>query len=112
VVTRNEGVHFSWTLYHKSSFIWLILTPIILIEANNRANIIRQAIAENFTTFNEEEILVTSSFGVSNVLLEAGEDRYSIPQLIREADQALYAAKHKGRNRVEIYVANEHLVEF
>ena len=82
-----------------------------LIEANNRANIIRQAIAVNFTIFNGEEILVTASFGVSNVLLGAGEDRYSIPQLIREADQALYAAKYKGRNRVENYMENEHLVE-
>lgn len=82
-----------------------------LMEATNRANIIRQAIAENSTIVNGEEIVVTSSFGISNVMLGVWDDSYSIPQLIREADQALYAAKHKGRNRVEIYEVNEHLVE-
>ena len=42
------------------------------------------------------EIGITASFGVS--VLGAGE---SLDQLIRQADEALYAAKHKGRNRVE-----------
>ena len=78
-----------------------------LMEATSRANRIRQAIEESFTTFNEREILVTSSFGVSYVQMAAGEDRYSVQQLIRQADQALYAAKHKGRNCVEVYEAND-----
>lgn len=78
-----------------------------LMEATYRANRIRQAIEESFTTFNEREILVTSSFGVSYVQMAAGEDRYSVQQLIRQADQALYAAKHKGRNCVEVYEAND-----
>ncbi|WP_419960571.1 histidine kinase N-terminal 7TM domain-containing protein [Psychrobacillus sp. BM2] len=82
-----------------------------LAEATYRANKIRQAVEESFTTFNDEEILVTSSFGVSNVNMEAGEDKYSVQQLIRQADQALYAAKHKGRNCVEIYEANEIFVQ-
>ena len=42
------------------------------------------------------EIGITASFGVT--ALGAGE---SLDQLIRQADEALYAAKHKGRNRVE-----------
>ena len=82
-----------------------------LMEATNRANIIRQAVAESLTTFNKVEIQVTSSFGVSHALLEVGEESYSIQQLIREADQALYAAKHKGRNCVEFYSADELLLQ-
>jgi len=42
------------------------------------------------------ELGITASFGVS--ALGAGE---SLDQLIRQADEALYVAKHKGRNRVE-----------
>lgn len=76
-------------------------------EATYRANRVRQAVEESFTILDGEEITVTSSFGVSNVHMEAGEDRYSFQQLIRQADQALYAAKHKGRNCVEVYEANE-----
>lgn len=78
-----------------------------LMEATSRANRIRQVIEESFTIFNEREILVTSSFGVSYVQMAVGEDRYSVQQLIRQADQALYAAKHKGRNCVEVYEAND-----
>ena len=77
------------------------------MEAANRANIIRQAVEESLIVYNKEEIQVTSSFGVSHALLEVGEESYSIQQLIREADQALYAAKHKGRNCVELYEAEE-----
>lgn len=82
-----------------------------LIEAANRANIIRQAVEDSLVAFYNEEIQVTSSFGISHALLEVGEDRYSIQQLIREADQALYAAKNKGRNCVAIYNADELLLQ-
>jgi diguanylate cyclase (GGDEF)-like protein len=51
---------------------------------------------EAFTLDDGRELGITASFGVS--ALGAGE---SLDQLIRQADEALYAAKHKGRNRVE-----------
>ena len=82
-----------------------------LMEAANRANLIRQAVAESLVVFNKEEIQVTSSFGISHALLEVGEDRYSIQQLIREADQALNTAKNKGRNCVALYNADELLLQ-
>jgi diguanylate cyclase (GGDEF)-like protein len=49
-----------------------------------------------FTLDDGCELGITASFGVS--ALVAGE---SLDQLIRQADEALYAAKHKGRNCVE-----------
>jgi diguanylate cyclase (GGDEF)-like protein len=52
--------------------------------------------AEAFALEDGRELGITASFGVS--ALGAGE---SLDQLIRQADEALYAAKHKGRNRVE-----------
>lgn len=47
------------------------------------------------------EIRVTASFGVAMYAARSGAG----PQLFERADKALYAAKHAGRNRVEISLA-------
>jgi diguanylate cyclase (GGDEF)-like protein len=52
--------------------------------------------AQAFALEDGRELGITASFGVS--ALSAGE---SLDQLIRQADEALYSAKGKGRNRVE-----------
>ncbi|WP_253278863.1 histidine kinase N-terminal 7TM domain-containing protein [Psychrobacillus sp. FJAT-21963] len=77
-----------------------------LAEASARAKSIRTAVEESYTIFNGEKIMVTSSFGVSNAIVEEGEDRYSLSDLIRQADMALYTAKNNGRNCVESYEEN------
>ncbi|MFC1850819.1 diguanylate cyclase [candidate division CSSED10-310 bacterium] len=58
---------------------------------------IRQSVAEHFFTFNEEQIQVTISIGLAH---SKPED--SIEELINKADKALYLAKDRGRNRLEI----------
>lgn len=55
-----------------------------LAEASARAKSIRAAVEESYTIFNGEKIMVTSSFGVSNAIVEEGEDRYSLSDLIRQ----------------------------
>ncbi|AKZ62845.1 diguanylate cyclase [Herbaspirillum hiltneri N3] len=52
--------------------------------------------AQAFALDDGRELRITASFGVSALVTEEDLD-----QLIRQADEALYAAKHKGRNRVE-----------
>jgi diguanylate cyclase (GGDEF)-like protein len=42
---------------------------------------------------------VTISVGVASI----SPSIYTVEHLIRAADQALYEAKHKGRNKVEIF---------
>jgi diguanylate cyclase (GGDEF)-like protein len=48
----------------------------------------------------EGVIAVTLSFGVAEAVKEAEE---TLSQLLNRADQALYAAKQEGRNRVLVY---------
>ncbi len=49
-------------------------------------------------------IHVTTSFGVTCVDTDSPQ---SLEELLEQADQALYTAKHKGRNRVEIYTGTK-----
>lgn len=75
-----------------------------LVAANQIANRIRTRISDSFIRNHGNEIRVTSSFGVSNADINAGEDRHSIHSLMRDADKALYTAKNNGRNCVQLFV--------
>jgi diguanylate cyclase (GGDEF)-like protein len=48
-----------------------------------------------------QEVHVTASFGIACV---DTTDPQALEVLMEQADQALYMAKHNGRNRVEVYV--------
>jgi len=58
---------------------------------------IRTTIKNLHVRYNEEEITVTISLGVTQMTAE----RNTLQELIAVVDQALYGAKQKGRNRVE-----------
>ncbi|SHJ07322.1 diguanylate cyclase [Malonomonas rubra DSM 5091] len=64
---------------------------------------IRSAIEEHTFTYGEDEYHVTSSFGVAS-FIHGGKLRMKKSDLIEQADKALYSAKKKGRNRVELFV--------
>ncbi len=61
---------------------------------------LRTSISEQRTVINDKEVCVTVSIGVAT----KDENTPHIEALIARADQALYIAKHKGRNRVAISV--------
>lgn len=87
--------------YGGDEFI-LCLPETSLPEAYEVADSIRAHVAEKFILVNGKEVRVTSSFGVTHVRIEQGE---SLPliTLMRQADEALYMAKEKGRNCVHPY---------
>lgn len=62
---------------------------------------IRSAIEQHKFSFAKDSYRVTASFGVAAFDPESPMKK---TELIEQADKALYSAKRKGRNRVEIYV--------
>ena len=75
----------------------ILLPETTLCDGRLVAEKIRRRIADAPFFSNGEEIQITASFGVA----EFGHDS-EISQVLRAADNAVYAAKKKGRNRIEI----------
>lgn len=68
--------------------------------AARRANEMREAIAE-LPGNASAEVVITASFGVATTQVCG----YNLTSLLAHADNALYAAKHAGRNRVSVHRA-------
>ena len=69
-------------------------------KALKLAERVRAAIAHNqFVIEGERTIHATASFGVSTIEVTTAQD---LATLIKQADQALYAAKETGRNVVRV----------
>ncbi len=83
---------------------FLIVTPnCSAAEALAVAERLRQYVATEKMVVGEVAIPITVSVGVSAV----NQDNPDVKRVIETADLALYAAKNKGRNRVECYVSSE-----
>ncbi|MBZ9567739.1 MULTISPECIES: GGDEF domain-containing protein [Modicisalibacter] len=76
-----------------------------LEEARRVAERLKKAVAELPVTEAMTEHRLTVTIGIAGEL-DAASD---LPALIRQADQALYAGKHGGRNRVETSPAESRL---
>ncbi|WP_211748038.1 histidine kinase N-terminal 7TM domain-containing protein [Paenibacillus sp. Marseille-Q4541] len=81
----------------------LCLPNTSLTEAYTVADSIRSHIAEQSMLVNGKEVRVTSSFGVTQVSINEGDEPLPLITLMRQADQALYMAKERGRNCVHPY---------
>ncbi|TQR14233.1 histidine kinase N-terminal 7TM domain-containing diguanylate cyclase [Psychrobacillus soli] len=88
--------------YGGEEFI-VCMPNISLHEAYEIADLIREKVFAKRTLINGKEICITSSFGISNAFIEAGDNSLLLQVLIRQADQALYEAKRNGRNRIYMY---------
>ena len=74
----------------------IVLPNAKLIDATIVAERIRNYVAEETINFKKQSLSVTISLGVSTITPGT-----NLTEAIRLADQALYLAKGKGRNRVE-----------
>ncbi|MGB4468357.1 MAG: GGDEF domain-containing protein [Azovibrio sp.] len=77
-------------------FIILLRQP-ALPACRDFAERLRRRVAENWFECPQVSLRITLSFGL--VMCHPGDDFATVYRL---ADQALYRAKHKGRNRVEV----------
>lgn len=75
----------------------IVLKGCALEHAGNLAEALRGLIEAASLPYDGRELAVTASFGVAE--FQAGEDEVG---LIKRMDKALYAAKERGRNRVEL----------
>lgn len=76
----------------------VILNDSDLEKAQDVAERLRKKIEEQAFVFDGKQIPVTASMGVASLK----KDHHSTPDLIREADNALYDSKKAGRNRVTV----------
>jgi len=79
----------------------MVLPETTAEEAEIVAEKLRQAIASHTFENERETYHITASFGVAD--MTPSKDQFSKSDLIGFADEALYNAKKKGRNRVGVY---------
>jgi diguanylate cyclase (GGDEF)-like protein len=82
----------------------LILPRTEMVSALNQAERIRVAIAEHRVATETGVIGVTASFGIA-AFPESGAQ--TAEDLVKRADRALYRAKKTGKNRVELFWADD-----
>lgn len=97
-LTQSARAHEYIGRYGGEEFL-AIISPYDQASATKVAERFRQAIADAPIQADQSSIPVTISIGVAAGATEATLDA---DLLLRHADEALYAAKRKGRNRVEI----------
>jgi diguanylate cyclase (GGDEF)-like protein len=80
----------------------VVLREATLEEANKKAEEFRKTIANTKVMYGNQEISITVSIGVAAICGET-KNIYSIEDVLRMADDALYKAKAKGRNCVATF---------
>jgi diguanylate cyclase (GGDEF)-like protein len=88
--------------YGGEEFVF-VLPETTIQDALKVADKIRTEIEQHKFEYDGDDYRVTVSLGVAEFDGNANERRVTKTVLIERADQALYSAKKKGRNRVEAY---------
>lgn len=83
----------------------LVLPETSALDAEIVAEKIRSIVASHTFESECEKYHITASFGVAEIT--PSEDKFSKSDLIGFADEALYDAKKKGRNRISVYTGKK-----
>ena len=102
-VIRNSRRRYDWAGRWGGDEFMLVLPGANLVEANDVAERLRTQFEESpLINGIPENIRPHSSIGVACYSGRPGEE-VPLEHLIKQADQALYQAKQRGKNRVELY---------
>lgn len=82
----------------------LMLPSYTRTDATAFAEVLRRRLDETTLRYNDQDIRVTASFGVTGI--DENTRNHSVDQLLKEADHALYKAKRNGRNCVYLEKQN------
>jgi len=81
----------------------IVLPQTAVGSTNVVAERIRTRVASTAVAIEGDSVAVTTSIGVAGVDGENGDTLMTATALIDRADRALYSAKHRGRNRIEMW---------
>lgn len=76
----------------------VILPDTPLVGAKQVSENLRRAIAEHPVTWNDGQVMITASFGITSI----SQGEHDPLSAIGRADTALYRAKQRGRNGIEL----------
>ena len=76
----------------------VLLPDTPLVGAKQVSENLRRAIAEHPVTWNDGQVMVTASFGITSI----NQGEHDPLSAIARADTALYRAKQRGRNGIEL----------
>jgi len=90
-----------WLARYGGEEFLLVLPETSFKNASRLADRLRKQISKKVFKWEGENISITASFGVTGLDKKRPEANFEPDDLIEMADQYLYQAKNKGRNKVK-----------
>jgi two-component system cell cycle response regulator len=100
-ITDSIRDQIDWSARYGGEEFLVVLPETDYLGARHLAERLRVVVSDKHYTVGDNEIRITSSFGVSGFSPETLTKNLSIGDMLNHVDKYLYKAKNGGRNRVE-----------
>jgi len=89
-----------WLARYGGEEFLVVLPETDVQSAINQAERLRKSVSKKVIEIQEKKLQITASFGVTGFVPDTPENNISYEAMINRADEFIYQAKEKGRNRV------------